>query len=119
MDCYEHALQYREHLMSSAEVFRRYNKLIKPNTVSAIVFAFATAGVPEFALVCEWGDDPSRPERDMDTLLTYGDPIGVARLSTSGEGNDFVPFAGHGWTSNHSAAIIDQAYHTMPMWRHL
>ena len=124
MDCYEVALKYRKHLTSPAEVFRRYDELLTPNTVSAIVFAFATAGAPEFALVCEWwGDDQRQLERDMNALLTYGDPIGVVRLAPSrflkdssekNEISDFVPFAGHEWASKYSAAIIDQAYRTVP-----
>jgi hypothetical protein len=125
MDCYYHALEYRKHLASPAEVFRRYNELVTPSTVSAVVFAFATASDPEFALVCKWGDDPRQPARDMNALLTYGDPIGVVRLAPSrllkdssekNEISDFVPFAGHEWASEYSAAILDQAYHTMPFW---
>lgn len=146
-DCIDLARRYRSRIVTFDEVRKLHNSLVDEMTevskkhqkrktnpcvgaVGAIVFAMAgpTPEQAEFALVANFTDEDENgetvefdPREDVKILLRYADPVGVVMLAAGTEDTEktkvFRTFSGKAWAKKYAKRIIEQADHTLPMYR--
>jgi hypothetical protein len=97
-----------------------YRKLAKKTKFSnvGIVFAFAGKTKPEFAIVTNhWSSKQLR--KDLEVMLTYGDPIGAVGVSNANGGKGvFEAFKSKQWATKYAKAIIAQGNNVIPIARY-
>ena len=132
-DTWVHAERYRSSITSEKDV-RALAKSVYASlgqktkskfTNIAVVFAFVGEQTPEFALVTNhWSD--KQVKKDMEVMLTYGDPIGIVGVASGewdkdrviyGSTQEFQTFKGKEWAAKYADTIIEQANDVIPIVR--
>jgi hypothetical protein len=122
-DTWEIAEGYRSNIVRPDEVRALaksvYSRLAKETKFSnvGIVFAFAGKAKPEFAIVTNhWND--KQLDKDLEVLLTYGDPIGVVGVSSGNGKGVFETFKSKKWAMEYAGVIIAQGNDVIPIARY-